>query len=170
MKKILAILCIFATLFAFAACKRQLTPEEEEASRAIARSIAAAEYESRIAASIKNEEEIVADKAKTLEELGKTEKGKQIVFKSSSANTQYDVITMDASGKAVSWKRYVYYTNTESYEYALKAKNEGNFVHESHDDDLRLIVTKNTNEALFKGTDYETMLKNIKDFGYTVVE
>ncbi len=170
MKKILAVACIFAALFSFASCKRRLTPEEEEASRAVARSIALAEYESKVAASIKNEENIVEDKAKTLEELGKTEKGKQIVFRNSTGYTQYEVISFDGKGQAVSWKRYTYYPNTESFEMAMKNKNEGKFSYETSDENLRLIVSKNKNDKAFKGTDYDTMIKNIKDFGYTVVE
>lgn len=170
MKKILAVVCIFAALFSFASCKRRLTPEEEDASRAVARSIALAEYESKVAASIKNEENIVEDKAKTLEELGKTEKGKQIVFHNTSGYTQYEVITMDKDGKAETWERYVYYPNTDSYNVAMKDKDTRKFAIIDSDEELRLVVYKNMNEKGFKGIDYETILKNIKDFGYTIVE
>lgn len=170
MKKILAVVCIFAALFSFASCKRKLTPEEEDASRAVARSIALAEYESKVAASIQNEENIVEDKAKTLEELGKTEKGKQIVFRNTTGYTQYDVVFFDAKGKAESWERYTYYPNTESFKLAMRDKDEGKFAYVTSDEDLRLIVSKNENEKGFKGVDFDSLLKNVKDFGYTVVE
>lgn len=170
MKKFLAILCVFATFFAFASCKKELTPEEVSASVEAARSEARAALESSIAASIKQEEIIVADKAETLESLGKTETGKKIVFKSSSDDAQYDVVLFDASGKAESWKRYSYFPNTESFDLALSGMENANFTFVSSDKALRLIVTENTNYATFKGTAFETVLKNVKDFGYTVVE
>lgn len=170
MKKILAVVCIFAALFSFASCKRKLTPEEEDASRAVARSIALAEYESKIAASIKNEENIIENKAKTLQEIGKTEKGKQIVYHNNSGYTQYEVITMDENGKAENWERYTYYPNTESFKIAMKDKDDGKFAFVTSDEDLRLIVTRNKNKKGFQGIDFDTLLKNIKDFGYTIVE
>ncbi len=170
MKKFFAILCVFATVFAFASCKKELTPEEVSASIEAARSEAKAANESKIAASIKQEEIIVENKAETLESLGKTVTGEKIVFKSSSQNTQYDVVFFDANGKAESWKRYNYYSDAESFDLALKNVEGANFTFVSSDRALRLIVTENTNYATYKGTAFNTVLKNIKDFGYTVIE
>lgn len=170
MKRFLAILCVFATFFAFASCKKELTPEEASASVEAARSAARAALESSVAASIKQEEVIVENKAQTLESLGKTETGKKIVFRSSDESTQYDVILFDANSKASSWRRYSYYTSTENFDLALSSTESANFTYVSSDKNLRLIVTENTNYATFKGTDFETVLKNVKDFGYTVIE
>ena len=170
MKKILAVVCIFAALFSFASCKRKLTPEEEDASRAVARSIAIAEYESKIAASIQNEENIIEDKAKTIAELGKTEKGKRIVFQNSTGYTQYEIITFDKNGKADNWERYTYFPNVDSYKVALKDKNSKNFYYIDSDEDLRLVVTRNKNKKAFEGTDYDSLIRSIKEYGYTIVE
>ncbi|MBR2869108.1 MAG: hypothetical protein IKB88_08645 [Clostridia bacterium] len=170
MKKILAVIGIFAVIFTLASCKRNLTPAEVEASYAAEHSKAQAEYESRIVASIKQEEDIVEFKAQTLESLGKTEKGKQIVFKSSSGIEQYEVIKVGKSGKAESWVRYTYFNDAEEFEIAKKGSKSGNFKIVDSDKDLRVIVYENKNKKLFEGTDFDTMLKNVRDFGYTVVE
>lgn len=172
MKKFLAILVIFTTLFAFAACdkNKNLTPEEISASEAAAVSKARAEYESSIAASIKHEEDIAEDRITTLESLGKTEKGKKLVFKSHTEKVEYHIIMFDADGKASSWKKYRYYQNERTFDAALKGTQTGNFVFERSDASYRLIVTRNANEAAFKGTDFDTMLQLIIDQKYTVIE
>ena len=170
MKKFIAVIGIFAVIFALASCKRELTPEEVDASYAAEHSKAQAEYESRLEASIKHEEDIVEFKAQTLESLGKTEKGKQIVFKTSSGIEQYEVIKMDKSGKAESWVRYAYFKDANDFELAKKGSKSGNFRVVDDDEDLRVIVYENKNKKLFEGTDFDTMLKNVRDFGYTVVE
>ena len=74
MKKIIAIIGVFATIFAFASCKK-LTPEEADASREAARLIAISKYEKKLEESLKHEEEIYVEKSKTVAELGKTEPG-----------------------------------------------------------------------------------------------
>jgi tyrosyl-tRNA synthetase len=102
--------------------------------------------------------------------FGKTEKGKQIVFKSGSGIEQYEVIKVGKSGKAESWVRYTYFNDAEEFEIAKKGSKSGNFKIVDSDKDLRVIVYENKNKKLFEGTDFDTMLKNVRDFGYTVVE
>lgn len=177
MKKLLAVLCIFATLFALAACKdkKELTPEESLASLKAEQSKNYAEYEKNIVASIKNEENIVAQKQDTLEKLGKTEKDKRIVFLSDYNNPgmteAYEIVKFDDGGKFESWVRYVYFPSAESFDRAIaNTKEEGKFAYETSDASMRLIVYRYTNEKYLANEKYDDMLQRVRDFGYTVVE
>lgn len=176
MKKLSAVLCIFATLFALASCKpKELSPEEASASVEAARSEARAEYSQKIEASIKHEEKIYQEKQDTLDSLGKTEKDKRIVFVSdgqyAGMKEGFEVIKFDGKGKFESWIRYIYYPTTESFERAISDVKDGNkFAYETSDASMRVIVYRYTNEQYLKNEAYDDMLQRVRDFGYTVVE
>lgn len=176
MKKITAVLCIFAMLFALASCKpKELSPEEASASVEAARSQARAEYSQKIEASIKHEEDIYQEKQDTLNSLGKTEKDKRIVFVSdgqyAGMKEAFEIIKFDDNAKFDSWTRYVYYPSTESFERAISdIKSGGNFAYETSDASMRVIVYRYTNEQYLKNEAYDDMLQRVRDFGYTVVE
>lgn len=171
MKKILAVVCIFAALFSFASCKRRLTPEEEEASRAVARSKAVAEYESKVAASIKHEEEIVENKVKTLEELGKTEKGKQIVYKGAEiqASVKYYALFMDNNGYCDYELCYHYYADEDAYKLILEREKKDESINiADYDESKRLIVYRREYDN--KSMTYDDALETIRKLNYTIVE
>ena len=214
MKKILALLLVFASLFAFAACgednenedntKRrevlhkdqnndkyngytkedeakidiELNVSETESDKDLVSMVEAskkAEYESRVEASIKHEDFIYEDKKDTLESLGKTEKDKRIVFISDGEypgmKVGYEVISFDENGKYSGWKQYVYYPDVESFDQAVaNVGNSTKFAYESSDASLRLIVLNYTENAYLANETYDTLLKNVQDFGYTLVE
>lgn len=198
MKKFLALLGVFSTLFAFAACnddkkaevvtatdengsvytvKATLSPQELtelELSRQ-----ANIEKESRLEQeSIKQELEIQSEKQNTLKSLGKTEKGKQIVFTNSGERDgmkeAFEVIKFDKNGKFESWVRYTYYPKTETFNRALaNMKEEKNFAYEASDAADRVIVHRFSNEKMiedFKRLPYDTLLNNVKNSGYQIIE
>ncbi len=176
MKKFLAILCVFATLFALASCKGKELTEEERLASLHASQQANREKESReVAASIKQENDIIADKQDTLNGLGKTEKNKKIVFLSSDHQVGmkecYEIILFDGNGKYKSWTRYTYYPTTEAFDRAVSdMKTEKNFAYESSDSSLRLIIHRYTNDKYLANETYDAMYQRVKDFGYSIVE
>ena len=177
MKKIIAVIGIFAILFAFASCKKEkeLTPEEQLASLQASQSENYAKYEASIAASIKHEEDIVKDKQDTLNELGKTEKNKRIVYIGDGdyqgMKVSYEIMTFDENGKYLNWKRYVYFPDTESFDRAVaNISPNAKFAYESSDASMRLIVFKYTNNAYMANEVYDDVLQRVKDSGYTVIE
>ncbi len=198
MKKFLALLGVFSTLFAFAACnddkkaevvtatdengsvytvKATMSPEELEALSASRQ--ANIEKESRLEQeSIKQELEIQSEKQNTLKSLGKTEKGKQIVFTGTDHQAGmkevFEIIKFGKDGKFESWIRYTYYPKTETFNRALAdMKTEKNFAYETSDASDRVIVHRLSNKNMIedlKRQSYDTVFKNIKDFGYKIVE
>lgn len=181
MKKFLAVLCVFAMLFALAACKnkdKELTPEESLAALHAEQSSNYAEYEKSVAASIKHEEDISVEKQDTLDNLGKTEQGKQIVFLSDGQypgmKEGFEVIKFDSSGKFESWVRYIYYPSTEAFDRAISdIKEEKHFVYETSNASSRVVVYRMANETRIKDyrtLSYDQLLNNVKSFGYTIVE
>ena len=176
MKKIVAVIGIFAVLFALASCKeKELTPEESLAALKASQSENYAKYEASVAASIKQEENIIKDKQDTLNELGKTEKNKRIVYASNEnyegMKVSYEIITFGADGKYSGWKRYVYFPTTESFDRAVSNINpKANFAYETSDASLRLVIYKYTNNAYLANEIYDDMLQRVRDNGYTVIE
>lgn len=112
MKKILALLAAFATLVSLSACKmnRELTPEEiaEKESKAVAQSI-------------KAEEDYQAGHEKTVDKLGKTEKGKRLVVQEPEYNGyQYNVYEFDRKEILKKRYRYMFFDNPEEYSKKLE--------------------------------------------------
>ena len=169
MKKILAIIGVFATIFALASCK-QLTPEEADASREAARSIAVSKYEQQLEESLKHEEEIYEDKIKTVAELGKTEPGKKIVYKSKNEiwATKYYVAYMDKNGKLDYTLQYSYYPNMENYEFDIDKYKKSNEI-EDTDKDMRLIIFKQDIKKGM-GVTYDEHLANLEFRGFEIIK
>ena len=176
MKKIVAIVGIFAILFALASCKeKELTPEESLAALKASQAVNQSIYEASVAASIKHEEDIAKDKQDTLNELGKTEKNKRIVYIGDGAyegmKVCYEIMTFNSNGKYSGWKRYVYFPDAESFDRAIaNVSTKAKFAYESSDASMRLIVYKYTNNAYLANETYDVMLQRVIDNGYTLVE
>ncbi len=169
MKKLIAIIGVFATLFAFASC-RQLTPEEADASREAARSIAVSKYEQKLEESLKHEEEIYKEKTKTVASLGKTEYGKKIVYRSKNEiwASKYYVAYMDKDGKLDYIIQYNYYPTTENFEFDVeKFKKNEDF--EEADEDLRLIIFRQEVEK-GRGVSYDVYLADLEFRGFEIIK
>ena len=125
--------------------------------------------------SIKHEENIAKDKQDTLNELGKTEKNKRIVYIGDGAyegmKVCYSIMTFNSNGKYSSWKRYVYFPDTESFDRAIaNISPKAKFAYESSDASMRLIIYKYTNNEYMANEVYDDVLQRVKDNGYTLVE
>ena len=169
MKKIIAIISIFATIFAFASCKK-LTPEEADASREAARSIAVSKYEKKLEESLKHEEEIYMEKSKTVAELGKTEPGKKIVYRSKNENwaSKYFIAYMDKNGDLDYYLQYNYYPSDEHYEFDKDRDKKSPSV-DKMDDDNRLIIYKyEIKDGM--GVTYDEYLANLRSRGFEIIE
>lgn len=132
MKKILALLAAFATLFSLSACKmnRELTPEEiaEKESKAVAQSI-------------KAEEAYQKGYEKTVDKLGKTEKGKRIVVQDPDNNGhEYWVYEFDKDEMLKNKYRYLFYDDLVDYEKYLKNFKDNDVDIVDADKKSRLII------------------------------
>lgn len=132
MKKILALLAAFATLVSLSACKmnRELTPEEiaEKESKAVAQSI-------------KAEEDYQAGHEKTVDKLGKTEKGKRIVVQDPDNNGhEYWVYEFDKDEMLKNKYRYLFYDDLVDYEKYLKNFKDNDVDIVDADKKSRLII------------------------------
>ncbi len=169
MKKILAIIGVFATIFALASCK-QLTPEEADASREAARSIAVSKYEQQLVESLKHEEEIYEAKSKTVAELGKTEPGKKIVYKSNNEIwvSKYYAAYMDKDGNLDYIIQYNYYPTTKNYEFDVEKFKKNEDLDETNDE-LRLIVFRQEVEK-GRGVSYDVFLADLELRGLEIIK
>lgn len=134
MKKIIAMFAATATLLSLAACSfnRELTPEE-----------IAAEQSKAVAQSIKAEEDYQAGMGKTVDKLGKTEKGKRIVAgETGSLDNEYNVYEFDKN--QVLKKRYKYVFCNDPETYRIKLAGGDGLLSDvvDHDDKSRLVVYK----------------------------
>lgn len=132
MKKILALLAAFATLFSLSACKmnRELTPEEiaEKESKAVAQSI-------------KAEEDYQAGHEKTVDKLGKTEKGKRLVVQEPDRNGyEYGVYEFDKKEVLKNRYRYLFFGTATEYEQMLKIFKADDYDIVDADKKSRLII------------------------------
>lgn len=134
MKKIIAMLAVFAALLSLSACKVNMTAEERQAKEQ-------AEMSKNVAASIKAEEDFSKGFAQEVDKLGKTEKGKRLVVKEPTAYMgEYLVFEFDR--KEVLKKRYAYkfYYDPKSYESAV---NGGDGIRRKlieKDDKARMVI------------------------------
>lgn len=120
MKKIIAILAAFATALSLASCSvnnnkttAELVSEQDaEYSRII---------ESMTQAEIERSEKMI----KNIEDLGKTQKNKQIVVKVASANGEhYQIFVMNRKGICEKVRDYYFYDTAEKFEIANEKQKE----------------------------------------------
>lgn len=158
MKRIIALLIVLASVLSISACSfKELTPEEQAASRAAKESEYAAEVSSKEAA-------IVEDKGEVLDELGKSQKGKKLVMRNyskSDGTERLREIYFDKNGFADYMITYCYYP--ESNYYIIRDQGDkGNDKLIDHDDDLRLIVYKKSYDSYGVEITYDELVSNFK--------
>ncbi len=108
MKKILAILAAFATLFALASCKMQ--GNQTTAERV---SDAEAEYSMLVESSIQAETEREEKIVKSIKDIGKSQKGKQLVLQRDEDH--YQVYVMNKKNICTKIVDYYFFDNIEAY-------------------------------------------------------
>lgn len=120
MKKIIAILAAFATALSLASCSvnnnkttAELVSEQD------------AEYSQLIESLTQAEIERSEKMIKNIEDLGKTEKNKQIVVKVASANGEhYQIFVMNRKGICEKVRDYYFYDTAEKFEIANEKQKE----------------------------------------------
>ncbi len=112
MKKIIAIIAAFATALSLASCS---VDNDKTAADYIAEQ--EAEYSQLIESLTQAEIERSEKMVKNIEDLGKTEKNKQIVVKVASANSEhYQVFLMNRKGICEKVRDYYFYESLEMFE------------------------------------------------------
>ena len=120
MKKIIAILTAFAAALSLASCsmKNDKTTADYLTEQAIEESQL---IESLTQAEIERSEKMV----KNIEDIGKTEKNKQIVVKVASANGEhYQIFVMNRKGICEKVRDYYFYDTAEKFEIANEKQKE----------------------------------------------
>ncbi len=114
MKRIIAIIAVFATLLSFAACKVNMTEEERQAKKQ-------AELSEKQAASIKAEEDFSKGFAQEVDKLGKTIKGERLVVKEPTYGIgEYLVFEFDRKENLKKRYSYKFFYDINLYEAAVE--------------------------------------------------
>ncbi|MBQ3006408.1 MAG: hypothetical protein IJD78_02500 [Clostridia bacterium] len=108
MKKILAVLAAFATLFSLASCKMKNNQTTAERVSEVE-----AEYSMQIASSIQAETEREEKIIKSIEDIGKSEKKKQLVLK--RAEDHYQVYVMNKKNICKKIVDYYFFDDIDAY-------------------------------------------------------
>ncbi len=144
MKKIIAILAVFATAFTLASCSvkndkttAELVSEQE------------AEYQQLIESMSQAEAEVSENVIKNVEDIGKTQKNKQIVVKVASANSEhYQVFIFNRKGICQKIRDYYFYDTVDKFEIAdEKQKETSRKKKVDSDKDARMIVLESDYEV-----------------------
>ncbi len=134
MKKIIAILAVFAALLSLSACKVNMTAEEKQAKEQ-------AEISKNAAASIKAEEDFSEGYDKEVDKLGKTEKGKRLVVKEpSSYYAKYLVLEFGKKEGLKNKLSYRFFPDAESYDIAVEGGDGIRRKLVEKDDKARMVV------------------------------
>lgn len=177
-KKITALLLIFAALFSFAACKVDTSPEQTETfspnefqSQLNAQQ---AERQSQIEASIQAQEEINEEIDEYIAKVGKTKKNKELVIKVDWAlGRKYQKFVFDRKGNTDYRLDYFFFDSEDNYEATIQeAKDNENKKVVEKDKDMKMVVVKNSKiaESTFDRL-YEAYGKQeVIDLGYSIVE
>lgn len=167
MKKIIALIAIFAAVLSFSACKKvNMTPEEKQAYYA-------AEESKKVAASIQAENDYIDGVNEYSDnEIGKTVKGKKLVIKAeSSLGYKYNVFEFNKKGNMTARYCYEFYDSIENYEVQSKIEDRKRKLVDT-DDEARMVVYK-YNEVWEQTFDelYDAYSKpEVIDLGYSIVE
>lgn len=168
MKKLIALIAVFAAVLSFSACKRNdLTPEEKQAKYA-------AEESERVAASMQAENDYIDGVHDYSDnEIGKTKKGEKLVIKAeSSMGYKYLVFEFNKKGKMTERLSYEFYDSIDNYEVQAEIKEDRKRKLVDTDDKARMVVYKYEDvwEQTFDEL-YEAYSKqDVNDLGYSIVE
>lgn len=133
MKKIIAIIAVFATLFSLSACKTNKTLEERQAELSEKQAKAAQE-------SIKAEEQYQKGMSKYVDKLGTTEEGKRLVVKEpGTVDPEYSIYEFDKDEVLKKRYRYVFFSTVEMYEKTLESGDGIMRKLVDHDDKSRML-------------------------------
>ncbi len=170
MKKIIALIAVFATVLSFSACKmnKELTVEEIREQEQI-------EISKREAESLKAEKDFSEGVEKEVDKLGKTEKGERIVFKEPRPGIDvYYVYEFDK--KEIVNARYIYkfFQNADYYNAAVGSGDGTSRELVDKDDKARMVVY----ELELQEEDYQTFdylydlysSTDYTDYGYEIIE
>ena len=161
MKKILAILAVFASLFSLASCKMQnnkTTAElvsEAEAEQSML-------IESSIQAETLREEKLV----KNVDDIGKSEKKKQLVLKRD--DDHYQVYVMNKKNICTKVLDYYFFETAESYNMKALDKKIGSKKLVEKDDEARMLVYEKDYDIEERNT-YDQLYEYFSDPGYAEV-
>lgn len=159
MKKILAILAAFATLFSLAACKMQSNKTTAERV-----SDAEAEYSMLVASSIQAETERAEKIVKSIEDIGKSQKGKQLVLQ--RGEDHYQVYVMNKKSICTKVIDYYFFDNIEAYNIKSNdPKKSGNAKRIIDDPEARMIAYEKDFQAGEIDT-YDEIYEMFSDPGY----
>ncbi len=168
MKKLIAVIAVFAAVLSFSACKKiNMTPEEKQ-------SYYAAEESKRVAASIQAENDYIDGVNDYSDnEIGKTVKGERIVIKAeSSLGYKYIVFEFNKKGKMTARYSYEFFDSIENYEVQSEIKSPGSKKLVKTDDEARMVVYKydevweQTFDEVYEGYSKQ----EVNDLGYSIVE
>lgn len=178
MKKITALLLIFAALFSFAACKVDTSPDQTEpfAQDEFQSQLNAqqAERQSQIEASIQAQEEINEEIDEYIAKVGKTKKNKELVIKVDWVlGRKYQKFVFDKKGNTDYRLDYFFFDSEDNYEATIQeAKDNENKKVVEKDKDMKMVVVKETKivESTFEELYDAYTRQEFIDLGYTVVE
>ena len=154
MKKFAALALIITTILSFSACSFMDkiafsdTDYEEKLSKMN-------EKQSEKASKIAQKKEESVSKAE--DEIGKTIKDERLVTKRElNSCTIYEVIVFKKDGDVDYTKAFYYYNSSSAYSMALSVGDDGNNKLIKHDDDIMMLVYKNTKASMM---DFDTLYK-----------
>lgn len=168
MKKLIALIAVFAAVVSFSACKMNGATPEEKMSKY------AAEESERVAASIQAENDYIDGVNEFSDnEIGKTIKGKKLVIKAeSSLGYKYYVFEFNKKGKMTNRLSYEFYDSLENYEVQSEIKETLGRKLIDTDDEARMVVYK-YDEVWEQNFDevYEGYSKpEAQGLGYSIIE
>lgn len=167
MKKLIAVIAVFAAVLSLCACKtKELSPDEKQSKYA-------AEESERVAASIQAENDYIDGVNEYSDnEIGKTVKGKKLVIKSeSSLGYKYNVFEFNKKGNMTARFCYEFYDSIENYKVQSKIEDRERKLVDT-DDEARMVVYK-YKEVWEQNFDelYEAYSKpEVISLGYSIVE
>ncbi len=139
MKRAIALLLTFACLLTVSACGKKIYFDEEEYNSEMSESASAAEVSSS-----KQAEDISEAVENTLDEIGKTEKGKRLVVVYNYKNMDEYIVVEFKKGVSDSKYYYRYCKTNQKYETLMSVEPDAGFKIVDHDKNLRMIKYKNS--------------------------
>lgn len=170
MKKIIAIIAVFAVLFSLSACKMK----QKDLSDDEIQSYLSAEESKQVEQSLKVERDYIEGVDEQVDDkIGKTKKNKKLVVEVSTT-AGYEYIVFEFSGKGILKKKlsYYFYNDVETYRFVAEHGGGSDKEIVDTDDKARMVVYnyKNLPEKDYDGL-YETYsLDTAAEMGYRIIE